>query len=320
VRSVSARSSALVATAMSHGRGYNGATTGAEAFPMRSSRFLIVLSSLLGLVPQRALAWCQATTGAASAACPSACSSAGVPVHWGTRDIEYAFNGRGFPGLDQTAVRNAVGAAFAAWAEVPCGGHPLGFRFFPLSMSTDLTVGPATAEPNLNVISLLTPAEWQREGFGASEFARTKLWYDEKTGEILGADIAFNPAVMPLSVCPDRTSCGADAIDLQNVVTHELGHFLGLAHSEDLSATMWCAAQRGDHEKRTLADDDEAGLCAIYKNGGAFIDNTISPATVAPSTAGDDGGCAVRSSGAGSAPWLLVLLIFGWRTRKKAFA
>jgi hypothetical protein len=284
---------------------------------MRSSMVLIVLLAWFGLGPERALAWCQATTGAASAACPSACSTAGVPVHWGTREIEYAFNGRGFPGLDQNAVHDAVAAAFATWSDVPCGGHPLGFRFFPLSMSTDLTVGPAASEPNLNVISLLTPAEWQREGFGASEFARTKLWYDEQSGEIVGADIAFNPAVMPLAVCADSTSCGADTIDLQNVITHELGHFLGLAHSEDASATMWCAAQRGDHEKRTLADDDRAGLCASYKNGGAFIDTTTAPSTAAPSAAGNDDGCAVHASSAASAPWLLVLAMLTWRTRKK---
>lgn len=287
---------------------------------MRRLLLSFVLLSFLGLIPARALAWCQATTGAASAACPSACSSAGIPVHWGTREIEYAFNGRGFPGLEQTAVKNAVAAAFGSWAQVPCAGHPLGFRFFPLSMSTDLTVGPGSAEPNLNVISLLTPAEWQREGFGASEFARTKLWYDDKTGEILGADIAFNPSVMPLSVCPASTSCSADAVDLQNVVTHELGHFLGLAHSEDVSATMWCAAQRGDQEKRTLADDDKAGLCAIYKNGAAFIDTMVAETTAATSATGDTQGCAVHSSSASSAPWLLVLLILlnlrSW-TRKK---
>lgn len=287
---------------------------------MRRLLLSVVLSSLFGLIPERALAWCQATTGAASAACPSACSSAGVPLHWGTREIEYAFNGRGFPGLEQTAVKNAVAAAFATWAEVPCAGHPLGFRFFPLSMSTDLTVGPGPQEPNLNVISLLTPAEWQREGFGPSEFARTKLWFDDKTGEIVGADLAFNPSVMPLSVCPESTSCGAETIDLQNVVTHELGHFLGLAHSEDVSATMWCAAQRGDHEKRTLADDDKAGLCAIYKNGAAFLDTMVSSTTAAPSAAGDADGCTVQSSPAGSAPWLLVLLILGACTRKKTTA
>jgi hypothetical protein len=287
---------------------------------MRRLLLSVVLSSLLALIPDRALAWCQATTGAASAACPSACSNTGLPVIWGTREIEYAFNGRGFPGLQQTAVQNAVAAAFAAWAEVPCAGHPLGFRFLPLSMSTDLTVGPAAAEPNLNVVSLLTPAEWQREGFGASEFARTKLWYDDKTGEILGADIAFNPGVMPLAVCPESTSCGPDAIDLQNVVTHELGHFLGLAHSEDVSATMWCSAQKGDHEKRTLADDDKAGLCGIYKNGAAFIDTKVAPSGAAPSADGDDQGCAVRGSSAASAPWLLTLLILGCCTRRKSLA
>jgi hypothetical protein len=184
-------------------------------------------------------------------------------------------------------------------------------------MSTDLTVGPAAAEPNLNVISMLTAAEWQREGFGASEFARTKLWYDEKSGEILGADIAFNPTIMPLLVCPDSTSCSADAVDLQNVITHEIGHFLGLAHSEDASATMWCAAQRGDHEKRSLADDDAAGLCGVYKNGAAFIDVVTAPSTAATPEAEKSGGCTLQASSASAAPWPLLLLTLGRLRRKK---
>ncbi len=73
-------------------------------------------------------------------------------------------------------------------------------------------------------------------------------------------------------------------MDLQNTVTHEAGHFLGLAHPceadpgtatangvpvcsghpEMTSVTMFPSASPGEISKRTLAPDDVEGVCAIY--------------------------------------------------------
>jgi MYXO-CTERM domain-containing protein len=50
-------------------------------------------------------------------------------------------------------------------------------------------------------------------------------------------------------------------ISLEAVVTHEAGHFLGLAHSGDMSAVMYAFYQPG---AITLTDDDAAGICAVY--------------------------------------------------------
>ncbi|MDB4987842.1 MAG: hypothetical protein JWN04_3020, partial [Myxococcaceae bacterium] len=104
---------------------------------------------------------------------------------------------------------------------------------------------------------------------------------------------AFNGALMPLAICADEDSCARDAVDLQNVATHEIGHFLGLAHSADARATMWCAAERGDHEKRTLESDDELGLCAMYKSGAAFLDQPVAPVVSSHPAARKIGGCSI---------------------------
>lgn len=50
-------------------------------------------------------------------------------------------------------------------------------------------------------------------------------------------------------------------VDLLTVAAHEIGHTLGLAHSDDLNALMY-AAYSGPH--RSLSADDIAGVQAIY--------------------------------------------------------
>jgi hypothetical protein len=50
-------------------------------------------------------------------------------------------------------------------------------------------------------------------------------------------------------------------VDLLTVAAHEIGHTLGLAHSDDPNALMF-AAYRGPH--RSLGEDDIAGVQAIY--------------------------------------------------------
>jgi hypothetical protein len=60
-------------------------------------------------------------------------------------------------------------------------------------------------------------------------------------GVILQADIIVNAV---------DHAWGPDAYDLQNVLTHELGHALGLPHLEAAHATMFARIRPGEPEKR----------------------------------------------------------------------
>ncbi len=83
-------------------------------------------------------------------------------------------------------------------------------------------------------------------------------WYSG--GEIIQFDIAFNTDF-------DWGNGESDKMDLQNIVTHEIGHGFGLAdiYKRKLNyLTMYGYSFIGDLEKRTLAQGDIDGIQALY--------------------------------------------------------
>ena len=102
-----------------------------------------------------------------------------------------------------------------------------------------------------------------------SGFAATQV------GEILDADIYFNPSDANVTFAtPAALPNSAKAYDLESVLTHELGHFLGFSHSAIWSATMYPYAPAPgtfngpratlQQPDAPLADDDRTGLRVLY--------------------------------------------------------
>ena len=64
------------------------------------------------------------------------------------------------------------------------------------------------------------------------------------------------------------TSPASFKTDVQNTVTHELGHAIGLAHSPVVEATMYYQqTSSGEITKRDLAADDIDAICTLYATG-----------------------------------------------------
>lgn len=97
--------------------------------------------------------------------------------------------------------------------------------------------------------------------------AYTAVW-SYSSGEIFDCDLVFldwdDEGEIVWSADPIGPVEGA--FDVESVALHELGHCLGLAHSEDTSAIMY-AKYTG---ARALAQDDLDGLAAMY--GVACVD------------------------------------------------
>ncbi len=67
-----------------------------------------------------------------------------------------------------------------------------------------------------------------------------------------------------------------DGYDFESIVTHEAGHFLGMAHSGDERATMFAHYAAGSSSMRTLTDDDVTGICRIYlPDGTRSVDPSV---------------------------------------------
>jgi len=115
----------------------------------------------------------------------------------------------------------------------------------------------------------------------ANTLGLTTVTFDADTGEIYDADIQVNSSQ---SLATGET-VPSDGYDLQSILTHEAGHFLGLAHSASSAATMYASYTPGSASKRILSDDDIAGICTIYlPDGTRSVDNSVSPSGTLPET------------------------------------
>src|SRR5207247_5378194 len=90
---------------------------------------------------------------------------------------------------------------------------------------------------------------------GSSTIAATFSFFRTENGQTMfdEADIAFNPAI------DFSTSGETNKFDIQSVLTHEIGHLLGLDHSALVSSVMVPFGVPSQLDQRTLAHANAAG-------------------------------------------------------------
>jgi len=104
----------------------------------------------------------------------------------------------------------------------------------------------------------------------SSSIGVTYIWYYPSTGEVVEVDTVYNSRYNWSYTPYDGTGspCGnANSYDLQNIATHEDGHWFGLDDQYDpayVDNTMYGYGDTGELKKDTLTTGDKSGLSAIY--------------------------------------------------------
>src|SRR5262249_55053321 len=155
--------------------------------------------------------------------------------------------------ISLSAVEAIFQKAFATWTSAACmgGGTPRVevTEFDPVACTQQEYNQKAC---NSNAI-IFRDSAWPYEG-SSNMLALTTATYNPDNGQIYDADMELNSH--------DATFTTGDSkvqVDLLSVVTHETGHFLGLAHSADPTATMFPAYMPGTISLHDLSPDDIAG-------------------------------------------------------------
>ena len=185
------------------------------------------------------------------------CPIEGKPIAWGGSCVSFTVQRDGSPSISQSTLSETADAAFRVWQKATC---PLTSK--PPGLSVGDVFGIAVCgrveynsrQANANIIVM-------RESWDAdpSALAITTVTINTETGELYDADMEIN-GTQPLSAGPPVPN----RFDLQSIITHEAGHFLGIAHTNQAGATMFPTYQPGVEDFRTLENDDIAAICTAY--------------------------------------------------------
>lgn len=150
------------------------------------------------------------------------------------------------PDVSLPAVEAALAGSLAAWNAPDCSTLRLEYA--------GLVAGP----PKFGIYIHWADPSMVGDVVGVDAAAVTETWLTA-SGEIFRADMHLNPlfawATAEEAAFPENN-------DVEGVITHELGHAIGLSHSRGRMATMYFAG--GDASLRTLDDDDVRAVCYQY--------------------------------------------------------
>lgn len=305
----------------------------------------LAAAATVSLVSLHAGAYCRTTTcdvAGAEAGCtadPSGCATSGKPLFWPSDCGWYGVQKDGSPLLkiSYDEFHSVVVKAFSKWGDADCGGgkHPS----FAMQ-DTDVLYEPVVCgrqEFNQGKdlgnasVWMFRDKDWPYQGVN-STIALTTLTVEIPTGKILDADVELNSFGTNISTSDTKVTA-----DLESIVTHESGHFLGLAHSSDRMATMFAQYSASSTTIRTLALDDMKGICAVYppaSSAPACLEpspltgfsvncggvNPITKPVIQASTT-TSGGCSVSGTRGASPTWpaLALAALLGaarWRRRR----
>jgi hypothetical protein len=229
------------------------------------------------------------------------CLVEGEPLFWPSNCFSFGVqrDGSASSNIDFQTAEAVIEDAFSKWAAADCDGEAPAFRIVNRGDISCERAEYNQDAPNANVF-MFRDDEWPYAG-GIDTLALTTITFNVETAEIYDADVEMNSAQTTFTTSDEEV-----VSDLSSVITHEVGHFLGLSHSEDETAVMRGIGYRsGSIEMRTLAPDDVTGICEIYPPGRTS--DSCGPRHGFSRECGvpqkeESGGCAVGSAPRGTDP------------------
>jgi hypothetical protein len=199
-------------------------------------------------------------------------TSSGAEIMWNTNSVTYYINPAGGPSNSISAIN----AAAQTWSNVS-------------TSSFTFVYGGTTSNPKYgenDSINTVSFGPMNKSGV----VGESLRWYNTSTGKILDADMRFNTKLAW------ATNGSSNAYDVQNIATHEFGHYLSLDDlyaSLDSEKTMYGYTNTGETKRRTLEQDDIHGISYLYPQSQNYSLNLI----ISPSGAGTITGSGINCPG-----------------------
>ncbi len=216
----------------------------------RFSSFGLCLLALGGFLPS-GVAWANGTAESDSDAEPA-------ERHWDQTAVILVVGPRV---TALTGGSPALGQALAAWATLEPD--------LPI-VSVQLGAGPTFAQERTKTNTVAFGMD--RDPRLRGRLAVTAVSVDE-SGAIVGADILLNPSYRFADIGHLGAQHRCDkypVYDLQNVLTHELGHWFGLKDDDGAEdSTMYPFIAPGETSKRTPTERDRLAMELLYRDSEA---------------------------------------------------
>lgn len=98
-------------------------------------------------------------------------------------------------------------------------------------------------------------------------FSITYIWYNTQLKQVVETDTIFNSNLPWTWSDPSLNQCSSNlsSYDVQNILTHETGHWMGLDDEMSSNNTMYAYSTKGEIKKDTLSTGDVTAITNLYK-------------------------------------------------------